>query len=148
MSLLSRYYSNTTILSWLLLIFLCAPLRAQQSDFNKVKTPFELKNSWVDKFNEKLNEDKKDPTSQNARTLEYIRSVLPQVEAAKDYESLAFLLERNALILWSLRRDSLALASATKSVETAKKYLPSNHFLLSRAYFRRGYIEHKTDNFY
>tara|TARA_R110000796_G_scaffold96719_1_gene202987 strand:+ start:396772 stop:399834 length:3063 start_codon:yes stop_codon:yes gene_type:complete len=148
MSLLSRYYSNTTILSWLLLIFLCAPLRAQQSDFNKVKTPFELKNSWVDKFNEKLNEDKKDPTSQNARTLEYIRSVLPQVEAAKDYESLTFLLERNALILWSLRRDSLALASATKSVETAKKHLPSNHFLLSRAYFRRGYIEHKTDNFY
>tara|TARA_R110001599_G_scaffold90711_2_gene238692 strand:- start:5516 stop:8590 length:3075 start_codon:yes stop_codon:yes gene_type:complete len=148
MSLLSRYYSNTTLLSWLLLLLLCAPLRAQQSDFNKIKTPFELKNSWTDKLDEKILEDQQDPSSMNAKSLEYIESVLPQVESAKDYESLAFLLERKAAILGSLKRYSLALASITKSIESAKEHLPTNHFLLSRAYFRRGYIEHKIADYY
>ncbi|WP_323755510.1 CHAT domain-containing protein [Roseivirga sp.] len=148
MSPLTRCYSKATLLSWLFLISLCAPLGAQQSDFNKIKTPFVLKNSWVDQLNEKLKEDRQNPSSKNAKSLEYIQSVLPRLEEEKDYESLSYLLERNATILWSLRRDSLALVSATKSIETAKDHLPTNHFLLSRAYFRRGYIEHKIANFY
>ncbi|KYG84379.1 hypothetical protein AWW67_04525 [Roseivirga seohaensis] len=148
MSLLPRCYSNFTLLSWLLLIFLCAQLNAQQSDFSKVKTPFEFKNTWVNQLNEKLKEDRQNPYLMNANSLEYIQSILPQVETSKDYETLTFLFERNAMILYSMRRDSLALASANKSVETAKKHLPKNHFLLSRAYFRRGYIEHSTNNFY
>ena len=148
MSLLPRCYSNFTLLSWLLLIFLCTQLNAQQSDFSKVKTPFEFKNTWVNQLNEKLKGDRQNPYLMNANSLEYIQSILPQVETSKDYETLTFLFERNAMILYSMRRDSLALASANKSVETAKKHLPKNHFLLSRAYFRRGYIEHSTNNFY
>ncbi|MGW8123341.1 CHAT domain-containing protein [Roseivirga echinicomitans] len=148
MSLIPRYCSLANLLSWLLLILLCAPAKAQQGDFTKIKTRFELKSPWVDGLDEKLKEDRTNPSSLNAGSLEYIQAALPRAEAAKDYESVTYLLERNAAILWSLRRDSLALVSATASVSIAKKYLPNNHFLLSKAYFRRAYIEHRIADYY
>ena len=117
-------------------------LYGQERDFKSVKTPYSIQSQLADSLDKLIKEEERNAA------LEYIDATLPILKRSNDYEGLTYFLERKAYILRLQKLNDKALGAASQAVVTAKRHLLSNHFLLAKSYYRKGYILHKINDYY
>ncbi len=83
-----------------------------------------------------------------AEALSAFEKIINEAERQQNYEEQVYAMEKKALALRKLNRYEEAIETMDESIELATSKLPKGHFLVAKAYHRRGTMDHSLGNYY